>query len=62
LRILQGPIATPTTAKARAPLKVEASGSRPQVGEDPMLQRISDTALRAALVRLGEGVRQGSRS
>lgn len=58
LRILQGPIATPTAARARAPL---ASGSPPP-GEDPLLVRISDAALRAALVRLGEGVRQGSRS
>ena len=59
LRILQGPIATPTAAKARSPLN--PSGSPPP-GEDPLLAQISDAALRAALVRLGEGVRQGSRS
>jgi hypothetical protein len=65
LRILQGPIATPAAAKARAPLKADANGAAQPAGEDPtlpMLMRISDAGLRAALVRLGEGVRQGSRS
>jgi hypothetical protein len=63
LRILQGPIATPTATKVRAPLRAaDAGGSPPPAGEDAMLMGISDAALRAALVRLGEGVRQGARS
>jgi hypothetical protein len=63
LRILQGPIATPaTTNKARLPTKGGANGSQPPPPADEDLMRIGDAALREALGRLGEGVRQGARS
>ena len=63
LRILQGPIAPPGAGKkAPAPRTADANGSPPPAGEDAMLMRIGDLALRAALVRLGEGVRQSGRA
>ena len=62
LRILQAPIATPAAAsKPRVPITGGAIGSRPPPAADEDLMRISDAALRAALGRLGEGVR-GARS
>ena len=62
LRILQAPIVTPAAAsKPRVPIKGSANGSRPPPAADEDLMRISDVALRAALGRLGEGVR-GARS
>ena len=62
LRILQGPIATPTANKARLPIAGGANGPRPPAPADEHLMRIGDAALRDALGRLGEGVRQGARS
>ena len=63
LRILQGPIATPAaTNKARPPIRGGANGSQPPPPADEDLMRIGDAALREALGRLGEGVRQGARS
>jgi hypothetical protein len=63
LRILQGPIDTPAaTGKARVPITGGANGSRPPPVAEEALTRISDAALRDALGRLGEGVRQGARS
>ena len=62
LRILQGPIATPAAAsKARLPIKGGANGSQPPPADEDLM-RIGDAALREALGRLGEGVRQGARS
>ena len=63
LRILQAPIATPAaTGKPRVPIKGGANGARPPPVADEDLMRISDAALRDALGRLGECVRQGARS
>jgi hypothetical protein len=62
LRILQGPIAAPPATTTRPPPRAGARGAKlpPQIGEE--LLRIGDAALRDALVRLGEGVRQGAQS
>jgi hypothetical protein len=62
LRILQGPLATPAANKARLPITGGANGPRPPAPADEHLMRIGDAALRDALGRLGEGVRQGARS